>query len=51
MVCSENGPRGAPTEPKRIGLLVECEESFADEGVPELPDFARLSDLHFHKPS
>ena len=37
MVRSEDGPRGASTEPKRIGLLVECEESLADEGVPELP--------------
>jgi len=48
MVRSEDGPRGASTEPKRIGLLVECEESLADEGVPELPDFARLASLDFH---
>jgi hypothetical protein len=48
MVCSKNGPRGASTEPKRIGLLVKCEESLADEGVPDLPDFARLSNLRSH---
>ena len=47
MVCSEDGPRGASTEPKRIGLLVEREESLADESVPELPDLARLLLLHF----
>ena len=51
MVCSENVPRGASTEPKRIGLLVDRDESRADEGVPKLSDFARLADLHSHKPT
>ena len=47
MVAPKDGPGSASTEPKRFGLLIEREESGSDEGVPEFPDFARLSRLHF----
>ena len=43
MVSLEYGPGRASTEPKRLGLLIECEESLGDECIPEFPDLARLS--------
>ena len=46
MVSLEYGPGRASTEPKRLGLLVECEESLEDESVPQFPDLARLFRLH-----
>ena len=45
MISPEDGPRGASTEPKRLGLLVESEE--AREGVPQFSDLRRLSCLEF----
>jgi hypothetical protein len=43
MVSLEYGPGRASTEPKRLGLLVECEETVCDKSVAELPDLVRLS--------
>jgi hypothetical protein len=41
-----HSPSGASSEPKRLRLLVERQESGVDENVPELPDLRRLSRLH-----
>ena len=47
VVRFENGPRCASRKSECSCLLVKREESGSDEGVPEFPDFARLSRLHF----
>src|SRR5712691_11262807 len=46
-----DGPGGASSEPKRLGLLIECEESRSDKSVPEFPDFGRLLLSHVCTPS
>ena len=46
VVGLEYDPGRASTEPKRLGLLVECAESLEDESVPQFPDLARLFRLH-----
>jgi hypothetical protein len=43
MVSLEYGPGRASTEPKRLGLLIECEETLGDECIAEFPDLVRLS--------
>ena len=43
MVSLEYGPGRASTEQKRLGLLVECEETLGDECIAEFPDLVRLS--------
>jgi hypothetical protein len=46
MVSLEYGPGRASTEPKHLGLLIECEESLEDESVTQFPDLACLSRLY-----
>src|SRR5215471_1378131 len=46
MAGAQNGPGCASSEPKRLRLLVEREESSVDESVPEFPYLRRLSRLH-----
>ena len=38
----KDGPGRASTEPKRLGLLVQC-KPIGDKSVAELPDLVRLS--------